>query len=53
MILKQQQKQLHRLFRLFLSLRKKACTFPNNHARETSDCEFVRLIFCNMPRPDF
>lgn len=50
---KQQQKQLHRLFRLFLSLRKKACAIPNINARETSDCEFVRLIFCNIPRPEY
>lgn len=50
MTLKQQQKQLHRLFRLFLSLRKKACAIPNINARETSDRDFISLIFCNIPR---
>lgn len=52
MTLKQQQKQLHRLFRIFLSLRKKACAIPNINARETSDRDFISLIFCNIPRPE-
>lgn len=50
MTLKQQQRQLHRLFRFFLSLRKKACAIPNINARETSDRDFISLIFCNIPR---
>lgn len=45
--------QLHRLFRTFLSLRKKACAIPNIHARETSDRDFISLIFCNIPRLEY
>ena len=53
MTLKQQQRQLHRLFRTFLSLKKKACAIPNINARETSDRDFISLIFCNIPRLEY
>lgn len=53
MTLRQQQRQLHRLFRTFLSLKRKACAIPNIHARETSDGDFIGLIFCNIPRLEY